>query len=213
MRKKKAPIKGFAPDQIALSYFQVKRSEIDWDFYDHFPLNNEYFSQQRIFHPTIGSLETSQEEHFFSLHRTIAHGDDRLTKFIENSITIAVIDECKCDLGINLKIAQRIWQSGVVLEPNTHFEEVTFQSVFSIVLQFMIAWVPIELFPCGNQKIITDEFLHDYTHMACREEITSLTRYLHNEKTRCWCTSRDLMFSFTSGLSGCRHLATHRDFT
>jgi hypothetical protein len=29
MRKKKAPIKGFAPDQIALSYFQVKRSEID----------------------------------------------------------------------------------------------------------------------------------------------------------------------------------------
>jgi hypothetical protein len=32
----------------------VKRSEIDRDFYDHFPLNNEYFTQQRIFHPTIG---------------------------------------------------------------------------------------------------------------------------------------------------------------
>jgi hypothetical protein len=54
----------------------------------------------------VRSLGTNQEEHFFGRHRTIAHGDDRLTKFIENSITIAVIDECKRDLGINLKIAQ-----------------------------------------------------------------------------------------------------------
>jgi hypothetical protein len=53
----------------------------------------------------VGSLGTNQDEHFFGLHRTIAHGHDRLTKFIENSITIVVMDECKRDLGINLKIA------------------------------------------------------------------------------------------------------------
>jgi hypothetical protein len=56
------------------------------------------------------------------------------------------MDEYKPDLGINLKIAQRIRQSGVVLEPDAHFEEVTFQSIFSIVLRFMIAWVPINCF-------------------------------------------------------------------
>jgi hypothetical protein len=77
----------------------------------------------------------------------------------------------------------------------------------------MIAWMPIELFPCGYQQIITDEFVHGYPHMACREEITSLTRDLLHEKTRYWCTSRDLMFGFTGGLSGCRRLVTHRDFT
>jgi hypothetical protein len=33
----------------------------------------------------------------------------------------------------------------------------------------MIAWVPTELFPCGYQQIITDEFLHDYPHMAYQE--------------------------------------------
>jgi hypothetical protein len=161
----------------------------------------------------VALLGINQEEHFFGLHRTVAHGDDRLTKFIENSITVAVMDECKRDIGINLKVAQRIWQSGVVLEPDAHFEEVTFQSVFSIVLRFMTAWVPIELFPCGYQQIITDEFLHDYPHMVCREEITSLMKDLLNEKTRCWCTSRGLMFGFTGGLSSCRRLATHKDFT
>jgi hypothetical protein len=133
----------------------------------------------------IESLGTNQEEHFFGLHQTIAHGDDRLTKFIENSIAIAVVDEFKRDLGINLKIAQRIRQSGVVLQPDAHFEEVTVQNVFSILLRFMIAWVPIELFPCGYQQIIIDELLLDYPHMACREESTSLTRDLLNEKTRC----------------------------
>jgi hypothetical protein len=92
------------------------------------------------------------------------------------------MDECKRDLGSNFKIAQWIRQSGVVLESDAYFEEVTFQSVSSIVLRFMIAWVPIELFPCGYQQIITDEFLHDYQHMACREKITSITRYLRNEK-------------------------------
>jgi hypothetical protein len=56
----------------------------------------------------VRSLGTNQEEHSFGLHRTITHGDDRLTKFIENSITIVVMDECKRDLGINLKFAQRI---------------------------------------------------------------------------------------------------------
>jgi hypothetical protein len=126
-------------------------------------------------------------------------------------MTIAVMDECKRDLGINLKIAQRIRQSGVALEPDAHCEEVTFQRTFSTVLRFMIAWVAIELFPCDYQQIITDEFLHDYPYMACREEITSLIRDLLHEKTRC--TSRDLMFGFTGGLSGCRRLATHRDFT
>jgi hypothetical protein len=161
----------------------------------------------------VGSLRTNQEEHFFSLHRTIAHGDDRFTKFIENSITMTVMDESKRDLGINLKIAQRIRQPGVVLEPDVHFEEVTFQSVFSIMLRFMIAWVPVELFLCGYQQIIIDEFLHYYPHMACREEITSLTRDFLNEKTRCWYTSRDPIFGFSGGRSGCRRLATHRDFT
>jgi hypothetical protein len=86
----------------------------------------------------VGSLGANQEERFFGLHRIIVHGDDRLTKFIENSITITVMDECKYDIGINLNIAERIRQSGVVLEPDAHFEEVTFQSVFSIVLRFMI---------------------------------------------------------------------------
>jgi hypothetical protein len=147
----------------------------------------------------VGSLGTNQEEYFFGLHRIIAHGDDRLIKFIENSITIAVMDECKSDLGINLKIAQRIRQYGFVLEPDAHFEEVTFQSVFSIVLRFIIAWVPIELFHCAYQQIITDEFLHDYPHMACREEITPLKRDLLDEKTRCWCSSRDLMFELQVG--------------
>jgi hypothetical protein len=99
----------------------------------------------------VRSLGTNQEEHFFRLHRIIAHCNDRLTKFIENSVTITVMDECKRDLGINLKIAQRIGQSGVVLELEASFEEVTFQSVFSNVLRFMIPWVPIELFPCGYQ--------------------------------------------------------------
>jgi hypothetical protein len=150
---------------------------------------------------------------FFGLHRIIGHGDDRRPKFIENSITITVMDECTHDLGINLRITQRIRQSGVVFEPDAHFEEVTFRSVFSIVLRFMTAWVPIELFPCGYQQIITDEFLHDYPHMACREEITSFTRDLLGEKTRCWCTFKDLMFGFTGGLSGCRGLATQRDLT
>jgi hypothetical protein len=93
------------------------------------------------------------------------------------------MNECKRDLGIKLKIAQRIRQSDVVLEPDAHSEEVTFQSVFSTVLRFMIAWVPIELFPCGYQQIITDEFLHDYPYMACRDEITSLTRDMLNENT------------------------------
>jgi hypothetical protein len=161
----------------------------------------------------VRSLGTNQEEHFFGLHRTTAHGHDRLTKFIENSITIAVMDECKRDFGINLKIVQRIRQPGVVLEPDAHFDEVIFQSIFSIVLRFMIAWLPIGLFPCGYQQIMTDEFLYDYPHRACREEITSITRDLFNEKTRCWCTSRDLMFGFTGGRSGGRRLATHRDFT
>jgi hypothetical protein len=54
----------------------------------------------------LESLGTNQEEHFFNLHQTITHGDDRLSKFIENSITIAVMDECKRDLGSNFKIAQ-----------------------------------------------------------------------------------------------------------
>jgi hypothetical protein len=62
-----------------------------------------------------------------------------------------------------------------------------------------------ELFPCRYQQVITDEFLHDYRHMTGREEITSLTRDLLHEKIRCWCTSRDLMFGFTGGISGCRH--------
>jgi hypothetical protein len=76
----------------------------------------------------------------------------------------------------------------------------------------MMVWVPIELFACGYQQIITEELLHDYPHMACREEITSLTRDLLNENTRYWCTSRGLIFDFTGELSGCRRLATHRDF-
>jgi hypothetical protein len=49
------------------------------------------------------------------------------------------MDECKRDLGMNLKIAQRIRQSGVILEPYAHLEEGTVQSRFSMVLRFMIA--------------------------------------------------------------------------
>jgi hypothetical protein len=77
---------------------------------------------------------------FFGMHRSLAHGVDGLCKVIENSITIAVLDQCRPDLGISRKIAGRIRKSGVVLEPDSHFAEVRIENVLSIVLKFIISW-------------------------------------------------------------------------
>jgi hypothetical protein len=66
----------------------------------------------------IGSLGPNEEEHFFGMHQSLAHGDDRFCKFIENSIAIAVMDQCIRDMGINLKIARRIGKSGIIPEPD-----------------------------------------------------------------------------------------------
>jgi hypothetical protein len=56
----------------------------------------------------LESLGTNQEEQIFGFHRNLARGYGRFSKFIENSIKIALLDECKRDLGINLRIARRI---------------------------------------------------------------------------------------------------------
>jgi hypothetical protein len=92
----------------------------------------------------IGSLGSNEEELFFGTHRILSPGADALCKLIENSITIAVLDQCIPDLGINRKIARRIRKSGVVLEPDRHFAEVPIENVLSIVLKFIVSWVPIE---------------------------------------------------------------------
>jgi hypothetical protein len=122
----------------------------------------------------IGSLGPNEEEHFFWIPWSLAHGDDRFCKFIENSITIAVLDQCRRDLRIDLKIARRIRKPGIVLEPDPHFAEVPIDNVLLIVLSFIISWVPMESFTVGYWLILVDEFLRKYTHIACREEITSL---------------------------------------
>jgi hypothetical protein len=88
--------------------------------------------------------------------RNLARGDDRFSKFIENSIKIALLVECKSDLGIDLRIARRIQQSGVVLEPETDFVEISIEHVLGTVSRFVMSWVPIELFPCSYGDIVTD---------------------------------------------------------
>jgi hypothetical protein len=66
---------------------------------------------------------------FFRFHRNLVHGDDRFSQFIENSIKIAFLDERKRDFGIDLRIARRIQQSGVVLKPETDFVEIPIERV------------------------------------------------------------------------------------
>jgi hypothetical protein len=40
----------------------------------------------------LGSLDTDQEEHFVGFHRNLACGDDRFSKFVENSVKMALLD-------------------------------------------------------------------------------------------------------------------------
>jgi hypothetical protein len=95
------------------------------------------------------------------MHQSLAYGGDRFYKFIENSVIIRVLDQCRLDLGINLKITRRIRKSGVVLEPDPHSAGVPIKDMLSIVLRFIISGVPIESFPVGYRLILTDPFLRN----------------------------------------------------
>jgi hypothetical protein len=103
----------------------------------------------------LGSLGTNQEKHFFRFHRNLAYGEDRFSKFIENSIGTALLDESKRDLGIDLRITRWIQQSGVVLEPETDFDEIAIERVLGTASRFVISGVPIEFFLCLYQHGLT----------------------------------------------------------
>jgi hypothetical protein len=145
-------------------------------------------------------------------HRNLARGDDRFSKFIENSIKIALADKYKRDLGIDLRIARRIQESGVVLEPETDFVEIPIERVLGTVSRFVMSWLPIELFCCSYGHIVTDQFLHDYWHTQYRDDIISLAMSLVDENVRSWSNSKDLRIWFTGGLNNSKSLATHGDF-
>jgi hypothetical protein len=101
-----------------------------------------------------------QEECSVGFHICLTRGHNTFYKFVENSIKIAVLDEHKRDPGIDLRIARRNRQSGVVLEPGARFVEIPIEGLFLTALRFVISYAPIQLFPCGYRQIITDDCLH-----------------------------------------------------
>jgi hypothetical protein len=123
-----------------------------------------------------------------------------------------ILDKCKRDLGIDLRIARRIQQSGVVLEPETDIVEIPIERVLGTVSRFVMSWVPIELFRCLYRHIVTDQFLRDYGQTQCRDDIISFAMSLVDENARSWSSSKDLGIGFTDGLNNCKSLATHGDF-
>jgi hypothetical protein len=80
------------------------------------------------------------------------------------------------------------------------------------VSRFVVSWVPIELFPCSYRYIVIDQFLHDYGHRQCRDNIISLAMNLVGENARSWSSSKDLGIRFTGGLNNCKRLTRHGDF-
>jgi hypothetical protein len=84
---------------------------------------------------------------------------------------MALLEECKHDLGIELTNSWRIRQGGVVLEPDPHFGQIPIGDVLATMLRFMRSQVPIELFLCGYRYTITDERLDDDGHTSCWEEM------------------------------------------
>jgi hypothetical protein len=112
----------------------------------------------------IGPLASNEEEHFIGLHPSLVHGNDRFCKFVENSIIVDVLDQCRHNLGIDLKIALRFRKSDVVLELDSHLAEMPIENVLSITLRFIISLVLIESFLVEYRPILTEGFLRKYTH-------------------------------------------------